>query len=78
VTAAMAIQAAQAVVYERIYSKYDISALEMVGYQGIIGTVIWTALLVLFKYVNCPFDSSQCVFDANGNTHLEDFSIFFT
>jgi hypothetical protein len=40
VTVAMALQAAQAVVYENIYKKYDITALEMVGYQGVIGTII--------------------------------------
>ncbi len=46
----MLLQAAQAVVYEKIYKKYDITALEMVGYQGIIGAIIWSPLLVLFKY----------------------------
>jgi hypothetical protein len=66
VTIAMALQAAQAVTYERIYSKYDISPLEMVGYQGVIGTVFWTILLIIVKFLSCPFADSQCVFDATG------------
>lgn len=49
----------------------------MVGYQGVIGTIIWTPLLVLFKYTACPFSDAQCVFGSDGGTHLEDYSTFF-
>lgn len=74
----MALQAAQAVIYENIYKKYDITPLEMVGYQGTVGTIIWTAFIVGSKYMDCPFADSQCVFDSNGQTHLEDFMTFFS
>ena len=77
VTIATAMQAILSIVYERIYGKYDITPLQMVGYQGAIGSIFWTIFIVLVKIFPCPFADNQCVFDNNSNTHLEDYSTFF-
>ena len=50
----------------------------MVGYQGLIGFVFWTGLLIAVKQLGCPFSEDQCVFSSDGSTHLEDYSSFFT
>ena len=74
----MALQALQAIAYERVYGQYDITPLQMVGYQGLIGVVFWTALIVVMKQLGCPFSDEQCVFSSEGSTHLEDYSSFFS
>jgi hypothetical protein len=70
VTVGMALQALQAIAYERIYGRYDITPLQMVGYQGLIGFVFWTGLMLAVKQLGCPFSDDQCVFSSDGSTHL--------
>lgn len=49
---------------------YTITPNQFSGYCGAMGTVILTSLLLIFSYISCPLDSSQCVMDSDGNFHL--------
>jgi hypothetical protein len=49
----------------------------MVGWQGIVGTILWSILMIILSFVGCPFSEQHCVRDNSGNLHLDHFEMFF-
>jgi hypothetical protein len=50
-------------IFEQIYEKYELNPLQMVGWQGLIGTLIWSILMLILANIGCPFSESYCVSD---------------
>lgn len=52
--------ATQFVVEEKIVNKYEVHPLQMVGWEGIWGSLFYIMLLVIFYYVDCDVDNKAC------------------
>jgi len=48
----------------------------MVGWQGMVGSVFWSILMVIFSLISCPFEERQCVMDSNYNSHIDHALVF--
>lgn len=46
-----------------MFAKYDIIPLQIVGYQGSLGTIITIIIVSILSNVSCPFPADKCVFD---------------
>ncbi len=57
--------------YEEIFKKYDVTPLQMVGYQGLLGTVCTTIIVIFLSFIGCPFPEDKCVFDSDFSLHVE-------
>ena len=50
----------------QIMSKYFIHPLQLIGYEGLFGILIYIFLLVGLTYIPCPFGRNACVFTPEG------------
>ena len=41
-----------------------------------MGFALWSVVLAVLSVVGCPFNTSQCVKDFEGNYHLEYVPVF--
>ena len=69
--------AIQFVVEEKILNKYDVNPLEMVGWEGVFGTVFYTILLGIFYFIKCDVNNPLCYINQAGEARLEDFIFAF-
>lgn len=52
--------------------------MEVVGFEGLFGFVSYSIVIVVICQIPCPFDSSACVFSANGRSYLEGWNEFWS
>jgi drug/metabolite transporter (DMT)-like permease len=52
--------AAQFVVEEKIVNKYDVHPLQMVGWEGIWGSLLYIIVLVIFYFIKCEPGNKLC------------------
>jgi hypothetical protein len=74
---ALVLQGLLVPVIEKIYVTYEVHPLLLVGWQGLVGTVLWSGVMVVLMFVGCPFSSSQCVVGVDGSNYIENAVIFF-
>lgn len=55
ISCSIVIRGLQMTISEKIFKQYDITALQMVGWQGILGFTLWSALMAIISLVGCPF-----------------------
>ncbi len=58
------------VYYEKMFAKYDIVPLQIVGYQGSLGTVLTIIIVTILSFTSCPFPADKCVYDEQGSVHI--------
>jgi drug/metabolite transporter (DMT)-like permease len=66
--------AAQFVIEEKLVTKYYVHPLQMVGWEGIWGSLYYTVLLGVFYFIECDPDNAFC-YHGGGEDRLEN-SIF--
>jgi drug/metabolite transporter (DMT)-like permease len=52
--------AAQFVIEEKIVNKYEVHPLQMVGWEGIWGALMYIIVLVIFYFINCQPKNKMC------------------
>lgn len=73
---AFIVEGVEMVVVERIYARYYITPMRLVGISGVAGTIIWSCVLAILTFVGCPFNHAHCVEDSSSNFHLEHVPTF--
>ena len=66
------------IVQEKIIKTYDVHPLQLVGYEGLWGIIVFTFLLIIFQFIPCNnwgIEGDICTINDNDKYHLED-SIF--
>lgn len=63
---------------ERAYEKYDITPLQIVAFEGLLGLILWSMIIPILGVTPCPFGIDPCTFDSEGNAYLERADIFWT
>jgi hypothetical protein len=43
----------------------------------LIGSIIWTIIIIIVQFVPCPLATNKCVIDLDGEPRLESVSVFF-
>ena len=56
---------------ERLFDRYYIEPLELVGLEGCFGVIGSTLLVVAMSYVPCNFGQEACVLDYAGMPFIE-------
>ena len=52
----------QAIIEKWLFNKYELSSMKLVFMEGLFGTIIMIPLIIVFRYVHCPWsDHSNCV-----------------
>jgi drug/metabolite transporter (DMT)-like permease len=69
--------AAQFVIEEKIVKSYHVHPLQMVGWEGIWGTLLYTVLLGIFYQIECEPTNKLCYVNNEGIARLEDFVFAF-
>ena len=69
--------AIQFVIEEKILNKYDVNPLQMVGWEGVFGTIFYSILLIIFYFIKCNPDNPVCYMNQAGEVRLEDFIFAF-
>jgi drug/metabolite transporter (DMT)-like permease len=69
--------AAQFVIEEKIVNKYNIHPLQMVGWEGIWGTLYYTILMGIFYFIKCDPDNPVCYQYSPTEARLENFIFAF-
>jgi hypothetical protein len=67
----------QYVVEELILNKYHIHPLQLVGWEGIWGTSIYSILIFTFYFIKCESNNVLCFTDNEGVTRLENMIFAF-
>jgi hypothetical protein len=65
--------ATQFVIEENIVKKYQVHPLQLVGWEGVFGTIYYTILLFGFYYIRCDINNPVCYVNQAGEARLEDF-----
>jgi hypothetical protein len=69
--------AAQFVIEEKIVNSYHVHPLQMVGWEGIWGSLFYSILLGIFYYIKCEPTNKLCYVNNEGIARLEDFVFAF-
>jgi drug/metabolite transporter (DMT)-like permease len=69
--------AAQFVIEEKIVNKYYVHPLQMVGWEGIWGSLYYTILLGVAYFINCDVDNKFCSQYSPTQAKLENFIFAF-
>jgi hypothetical protein len=70
-------QAFQWVYEEKLFHKYHIEPLFMVGMTGLFGILINGAIILALSFIHCPFGIKFCSYSDNGQPFMERPEQFF-
>jgi drug/metabolite transporter (DMT)-like permease len=62
---------------QKLLRKYHLEPLEMVGYEGLFGLLIYLVLLSFIQFIPCPFSPAGCAFTADSYPRIEYLPTFF-
>lgn len=63
---------------QKLLKQYTVSPLEMVGWEGVYGTVISFILVVILSFIPCPYPGNKCVYTASGSAYMEVPSVYLS
>jgi len=76
VITAQIFSAAMFIIEEKLLKSYKCHPLKLVGFEGLWGLLIYSTLMIIFKFIQCPFGESLresiCVINDNNEWLLED------
>lgn len=61
---------------QKLLKEYQVSPLEMVGWEGVYGTVFSFVLVLVLCFIPCPYTGSKCVYSFKGEAYMELPSVY--
>ncbi len=55
---------------QKLMSKYYLEPLEVVGYEGVFGIIIYTIIVTILCFVPCNFGPEACVYTREGYSYM--------
>lgn len=62
---------------QKLMSKYYLEPLEIVGYEGVFGLIIYTIIVTILCFVPCDFGPEACVYTREGWSYMEGLTSYF-
>lgn len=52
---------------QKLLIQYKVQPLEMVGWEGIYGTILSLILVTVLAFMPCPYSAAKCVYSSSSN-----------
>ena len=63
---------------QKLLKEYEISPLEMVGWEGVYGTIMSLLLVIILCFIPCPYSGNKCVYDSQSQPFIELPSVYLS
>ena len=61
---------------QSLFNRFYLQPMEVVGYEGLFGTLLCLIALAILSSTHCSFGISACVYDGNGEGFIEGWNAF--
>jgi uncharacterized protein YggT (Ycf19 family) len=61
---------------QKLLQEYKVSPLEMVGWEGVYGTVFSLLIVAILSFMPCPYTGTKCVYNNEGQAFMELPSVY--